>query len=461
MAINYPSVGAIVFDKFPAGTVTECCDNVETNLVAAGWAVEGRDASTVVLTMTGQPADTQVVTLDGVSFTAKNTPAGGNDFQIGGTYLETADNLTAKVNANHPNVDAAHNGSGVITFTYSTAGSAGFLRTATENLNNATLNSGTFQGAAVHLLCAATEDRLQMRLTMFATTNTSQLYFRPSAIDNVAKLNSNAGYLQVATGRELTICANAHQCFIWLETNTSATEGQICCGVPYLRGAQKPLLVTGAADNGSGLIRLTKTGHGLSEGQTIQVADLKIGTTFVNGTFTVAVVDADTVDLNASTYPGGTYVADTGMIGTANGRISRAIWFLSWAGGGGGVGGSTWRVGPNFFIGGFAVGAIFGCVNQYYWDSGSSQATFHRLALPVDRSGGVYRNHGGNNDAIEARIGWQVVSTGSPFRWVGDLWAAFVVGAQAPLEAEQNGFDGHNWVNFMTNSKASLWLAKS
>jgi hypothetical protein len=463
VAIQYPSVGAIIFDKFPAGNLQECAENVEANLIAAGWTLEGTAASTVTLTMTGQPGDTQTLTLDGVVFTAKNTPSGANDFAIGATFQDTADNIETIVNANHPDVTASHNGSGVITFTYGTTGSEGFAKAASETMNNATLSAAVFSGGSSTLVCAATPDRLQMKLRIYSGASTSDLYFEPSAMDGVAKLMANPGYLTVATGRELTICANAHQCFIWLETDISSTMGQIACGVPYLRGAQKPLLITGAADNGSGEIRLTRAGHGLTTGETLNVADLIIDGQNISGTFTATVIDADTVDLDGSTYPGGSWSADTGTIGTNTGRISRAIWFLSFANGGFGVNGATWRSSPNYFIGGIsAVGGCFGCVNQYYWDPGPrTQVTFHRLALPTDRSGNIYRNYGQYADAIEARIGWQIASPTSPFKWVGDLWAAIMIASPAAIEAEQVGFDGHDWVNYMSNAKCSLWLAKS
>jgi len=362
------------------------------------------------------------------------------------------------VNANHPDVTASHNGSGVITFTYATAGSAGFAKTAAETMNNATLSAAVFSGGSITMVCAATPDRLQMKLRIYSTTSATELYFEPSAMDGIAKLSAHPGYLQVASGRELTICANAHQCFIWLETDITPGQGQICCGVPYLRGAQKPLLISDAVDNGSGLIRITNSAHGLTTGQTLNVADLIIGTTNVSGTYTATVIDANTVDLDGSTFPSGSYVSDTGTIGTNTGKISRAIWFLSFAQGW--ENGITWRSSPNYYITN-GVGGIFGCVNQYYWNTGTALTNFHRLALPVDRSGNVYRNHGGYADAIEARVGWQIASATSPFKWVGDLWAAFVVAAPAAIEAEQGGFDGHDWVNYMSNAKASLWLAKS
>lgn len=59
--------------------------------------------------------------------------------------------------------------------------------------------------------------------------------------------------------------------------------------------------VSNAVNNGSGAIRLTATGHGLSTGQYAFVDGI-VGTTEANGDWQVTVVDANTVDLNNSVF---------------------------------------------------------------------------------------------------------------------------------------------------------------
>jgi len=71
--------------------------------------------------------------------------------------------------------------------------------------------------------------------------------------------------------------------------------------------------VTGAADNGSGLVRLTVTDTtGWTTGDIKDIADVG-GTTEANGTFTITVVDGTHIDLQGSTfanaYTSGGYVA--------------------------------------------------------------------------------------------------------------------------------------------------------
>ncbi|KKM96103.1 hypothetical protein LCGC14_1181480 [marine sediment metagenome] len=59
--------------------------------------------------------------------------------------------------------------------------------------------------------------------------------------------------------------------------------------------------ITGAVDNGSGLIRVTATGHGLSTGDPVAIAGVG-GTHEANGNWVVTVIDANTLDLDGSTF---------------------------------------------------------------------------------------------------------------------------------------------------------------
>lgn len=61
--------------------------------------------------------------------------------------------------------------------------------------------------------------------------------------------------------------------------------------------------VTGAANNGSGLIRLTVTAHGLSTGDMVTVASVG-GVPAATGTWTVTNIGANTFDLQGSTFAG-------------------------------------------------------------------------------------------------------------------------------------------------------------
>ncbi len=71
--------------------------------------------------------------------------------------------------------------------------------------------------------------------------------------------------------------------------------------------------VSGAADNGSGLVRLTVTGHGYATGNTVVVRGVE-GCTEANGVWPVTYVDDNTIDLQgsafANAYTGGGYASN-------------------------------------------------------------------------------------------------------------------------------------------------------
>lgn len=59
--------------------------------------------------------------------------------------------------------------------------------------------------------------------------------------------------------------------------------------------------ITGAADNGSGLIRITATSHGFSNGDRVAICGV-VGTTEANGVWYIEGVATNTFDLTSSTF---------------------------------------------------------------------------------------------------------------------------------------------------------------
>lgn len=76
--------------------------------------------------------------------------------------------------------------------------------------------------------------------------------------------------------------------------------------------------ITGAANNGAGLIRISSTAHGFQTGNTVTVASVA-GTTEANGTWIVTVIGADTYDLQASAF---VHAYTSGGTGTAIVEVS-------------------------------------------------------------------------------------------------------------------------------------------
>lgn len=84
-------------------------------------------------------------------------------------------------------------------------------------------------------------------------------------------------------------------------TNCNTKSGGMC----FVRGAGSSVnagTITGAADNGSGLIRITDANHGLVTGDSVHI-EAVIGTTEANGDWdNITVIDADTFDLVDSVF---------------------------------------------------------------------------------------------------------------------------------------------------------------
>jgi len=72
----------------------------------------------------------------------------------------------------------------------------------------------------------------------------------------------------------------------------------------YLKKAVVVSQVANVANNGSGLIRVTtSTAHGRTTGDAVHIADVG-GVTAANGRWVVTVIDANTIDLQSSTFSG-------------------------------------------------------------------------------------------------------------------------------------------------------------
>lgn len=79
--------------------------------------------------------------------------------------------------------------------------------------------------------------------------------------------------------------------------------------------------ISGAANNGSGLIRITATGHGVNTGDSVGVYSVG-GTTEANGQWIVTKIDADHVDLQGSTF---THTYTSGGVLTNRGVMYGAL----------------------------------------------------------------------------------------------------------------------------------------
>lgn len=109
-----------------------------------------------------------------------------------------------------------------------------------------------------------------------------------------------------------------------------AVDGFKVLGLAKLSGIVAE--ISGTADNGAGLIRLTAKDHGATTGAVLVVAGVT-GTTEANGSWTVTVIDADTLDLQSSTWAnewagGGT--ASTYPAQLSSARVTQMLNAAAW-----------------------------------------------------------------------------------------------------------------------------------
>lgn len=468
MAIRYPSTGSIIYTTINADTRPILLDAIKTQLVNAGWTSTSV-AGYVVLTLTGLPINNETVTFDGVTYTWKTTINNSNprEVLIGASATACASNLVAAITGGagsgttyssattaHATCTASSN-AGVVTVTYSTTGTASIGKTASEGMSNATLDSTSFRFGGYKLDTAVTPHGLQGRLYIYDNATSTQIALLPSSCDETAVQVANVPILLVSVGRTFRFHATAYSTFIWTASDATNTDGtHYYFIVPYIRGPQRGTAVTGAVDNGSGLVRLTATAHGLTTGNSVFVAGVKIAgslSSAINGTRTVTVIDANTLDLQSTSWPGGTYTSSTGVVGLATKSITRCI--ISAAA----SGGSSWRNNTYQATGG--GGRNWLCLNETYWDAQGGSISIMGLLVPADNAGNVFQNFGGYSDLVEPRIHFRT-SAAATNVIVGDLWAAFITVTSVTMDVTKSGFDSHDWINFTSSySKGSLWLA--
>jgi len=110
----------------------------------------------------------------------------------------------------------------------------------------------------------------------------------------------------------------------------TAVDGFKALGLAKLSGLVAE--ISGAADNGAGLIRLTAKGHGALTGALLVVAGVA-GTTEANGSWTVSRIDDDTLDLQGSAFVhayAGNGTASTYPAQLSSARVTQILDAIGW-----------------------------------------------------------------------------------------------------------------------------------
>lgn len=468
MALHF--VTPIVHTQLDAGDLANLVTDIRAALLSADWTESSVTDARIVMTFSGQPVNTQTVTIDGKTYTWKTVLSGAADeIFIGVDAAACASNLRDAINdvsANegttygtgtvaHTTVTASLSGSQV-TVTSLTAGVAGNGFTITNSLSNVTLDTTSARYGGYIMRSGKTPHGLEMKLWVrwagtFGAFPVAELI--PMSVDE-ATVGIN-GQLQVNAARLLDIHACPYQVLIWLQ-GTSTTGGCVFeCGVPYLDLSERAPTIVSVADDGSGQYLVeTSVSHGRVTGESVHIAGAEASgspLTSLNGTHaTVTVTDATHYILDGSTYASG-YDANSAVAAGVD-QVSRAIWCNAQEHT---HARATFRV--QLAPSNVSQSYLSMMMNQYaYTHVGAG--TIARLATsrsPNDNSNAApAKKWGGKALFLEPLIGWPITSATSDVFWVGGLWNAAVICDDIDKDSVRNNHSGYNWLAYTDNHDA-------
>lgn len=465
MAIHNPG-GTIVWRQLDAKDKPTLINALADALRDAGWTDSSVKAY-VVLTFTGLPLNGQTTTLDGHVYTFVTVLSGAADeVLIGATAADCANNLADAINDNAVNegvtygvgtaanatLDAVVAGAAV-TIEYQTAGTSGNGFTASEGLSNATLDSTVGRYGGRKLDSARTPDGLWYRVKLF--DDSSYVNPRIQFSDVWETVLSPLFELGVTAGRFLNIRACRYE---WEICLLGATFGgtAIQSAVPFLRDAHKPLLVSNAMDDGSGLVQITtSTPHGRATNDFVYLADGTIGGVYapaINGSWQITVIDATNFTLQGSAWPGGVYDADSARAAGPK-QIARLIWAQ------GDFDSTPYN---NFRSQLQAVAApFFQMFNEFSYSvsfpNNGGGRLMHRT--PLGNGGNLIANFGDSYDVAEPVLCLRPQSNGAALKICAELWASFVADHAVPLDETKPVADGvHDVFQYSNDGTLSWWL---
>lgn len=160
-------------------------------------------AATGVLTFSGNAATTETVTIGGVVYTFKTSPAVANEVAVGGSTSISIDNLVAAINSGatggvpHPTVRAVKTSTTVITITAITAGAAGNAIATTETLGSGSWGAATMTGGTDELIGVLMGHGLQPLLP-FETSGalTANIYVRLKQVPDSVNTKMHFGVVR-------------------------------------------------------------------------------------------------------------------------------------------------------------------------------------------------------------------------------------------------------------------------
>jgi hypothetical protein len=145
------SLPVVSLSDTPIGDVTVSpSDEDYANYIIVRWT-EPAVKAYAFFEMSVNAADGETTTIGGEVYTFKNTPAGGNDVQIGAAIADTIDNLIVAAGA-HSEVDVTEQASDMMRVTAKTAGATGnTIQVTTTCANSEWITEGSIEVSTLRL----------------------------------------------------------------------------------------------------------------------------------------------------------------------------------------------------------------------------------------------------------------------------------------------------------------------
>ena len=468
MAIHDPG-GTIIWRSLDASSKPLFINALGDALRDAGWT-DGSVSAYVVLTFTGLPSDTQTCAFDGRTYTFVTTLTAADQVKIGATAAECASNLFDAITDNSGNEGVTYGTGTTIhatlgatvagaqtTIYYLTAGTGGNGFAASESLSNATLDVTAGRYGGRKLTSARTPDGLWYKVYLFDDNSFGNPYIQFS--DVWEQVSSPLFRIQMIAARLVNVRACRYE-FETLELGVGAAGNggtAIQSLVPFLRDGHKPYVVANAQDDGGGLVKITtNVAHGRATNDFVFIADATIGGVWssnINGSRQITVIDSTNYTLQGSSWPGGTYDADSGRHAGPK-QIARLIFAQ----------GDNYGTQYHSFRSGLSSGAapLWVSFNQFAWDTipvGTASAKLmHPAAMSIGPSV-VIPNWGGFYDVHEPVLTIPPTAASADRKIVGEMWASFVADHTEPLDATKAAVDGvHDVFQYTADGVFSWWL---
>jgi hypothetical protein len=206
--------------------------------------------------------------------------------------------------------------SGVVRIDYTGDGATGNGKAVSETMANVTVSGSIMSAGGYYLYSMINDEGHQVLLIVDHPNGTNTFArFRAASVDQSVVATGSQSLMESATSDILDIYVNGYYMYMWRPAAANVRGKEYLISLLKVRGAAVPKTVATAGDNGSGLVRIeTSAPHGRTTGDQVFLSGATIGGGYssnLNGSWTVTVIDATHYDLQSSTWPGGSYDADS------------------------------------------------------------------------------------------------------------------------------------------------------